>query len=140
MHSVLCGIDESGSDQAVRAAVDYCRENQVGLRLIGFVRDKPSDTTTVLAGERVRRSKTVRLELDRAAETARTASVPVTTTLRAGNLEPELLQEAAATGTGEIFYVSSRGLIRATLTRQPRRELVHLSTNAPTNTQLAAAA
>jgi hypothetical protein len=36
--------------------------------------------------------------------------------------------------------VSSRGLIRATLTRQPRRELVHLSTNAPTNTQLAAAA
>jgi nucleotide-binding universal stress UspA family protein len=140
MHSVLCGIDESGSHQAVRAAVDYCRENRVGLRLIGFVTDRPGDTTTVLAGERVRRSKTVRLELDRAAEAARTAGVSVTTTLRAGSPEPELLREAAATGSGEIFYVSSRGLIRATLTRRPRRELMHLSAEAQTNTQLAAAA
>jgi Universal stress protein family len=140
MHSVLCGIDESGSHQAVRAAIDYCRENRVGLRLIGFVKDRPSDTTTVLAGERIRRAQMVRLELDRAAEAARAAGVPVTTTLRAGNPEPDLLREAAATSAGEIFYVNSRGLIRATLTRQPRRELVHLSANAPTNRQLAAAA
>jgi hypothetical protein len=140
MRSVVCGIDESGSYEAARAAVDYCRENRADLRLIGLVKDKLSDTTTVLAGERIRRSKTVRLELDRAAEAARMVGVPVTTTLRAGNLEPELLREAGATGTGEIFYVSSRGLIRATLTRQPRRELLHLSANVPTNTQLAAAA
>jgi nucleotide-binding universal stress UspA family protein len=140
MHSVLCGIDESGSHQAVRAAVDYCRENRVGLRLIGFVTDRPGDTTTVLAGERVRRSKTVRLELDRAAEAARAAGVTVSTTLRAGNPVPELLREAAATGSGEVFYASSRGLIRAALTRRPRREVVHLSTATPTDGQLAAAA
>jgi hypothetical protein len=140
MHSVLCGIDESGSHEAVRAAVDYCHENRADLRLIGFVKDKLSDTTTVIAGERIRRSKTVRLELDRAAEAARAAGVAVSTTLRAGNPVPELLREAAATGSGEIFYVSSRGLIRAALTRQPRRELVHLSATPPTKRQLAAAA
>jgi nucleotide-binding universal stress UspA family protein len=140
MHSVLCGIDESGSHEAVRAAVNYCRENRADLRLIGFVKDKLSDTTTVTAGERVRRSKTVRLELDRAAEAARAAGVTVSTTLRAGNPVAELLREAAATGSGEVFYVSPRGLIRAALTRQPRRELMHLSATTPTNGQLAAAA
>jgi nucleotide-binding universal stress UspA family protein len=140
MHSVLCGIDESGSHEAVRAAVDYCRENRTDLRLIGFVKDKLSDTTTVIAGERVRRSKTVRLELDRAAEAARAAGVTVSTTLRAGNPVPELLREAAATGSDEVFYASSRGLIRAALTRRPRREVVHLSAATPTDGQLAAAA
>jgi hypothetical protein len=140
MHSVLCGIDESGSHEAVRAAVNYCRENRADLRLIGFVKDKLSDTTTVIAGERIRRSKTVRLELDRAAEAARAAGVAVSTTLRAGNPVPGLLREAAVMGSGEIFYVSSRGLIRAALTRQPRRELMHLSVTTPTHGQLAAAA
>jgi nucleotide-binding universal stress UspA family protein len=140
MHSVLCGIDDSGSHEAVRAAVTYCRENRTDLRLIGFVKDKLSDTTTVIAGERVRRSTTVRLELDRAAEAARAAGVTVSTTLRAGNPVPELLREAAATGSGEVFYASSRGLIRAALTRRPRREVVHLSTATPTDGQLAAAA
>jgi hypothetical protein len=140
MHSVLCGIDESGSQEAVRAAVNYCRETAADLRLIGFVKDKLSDTTTVIAGERIRRSKTVRLELDRAAEAARAAGVAVSTTLRAGNPVPELLREAAATGSGDVFYVSSRGLIRAALTRQPRRELMHLSATTPTYGPLAAAA
>jgi hypothetical protein len=140
MRSVVCGVDESGSYEAVRAAVDYCRENRADLRLIGFVKDKLSDTTTVLAGERIRRSKTVRLELDRAAEAARAAGVAVSTTLRAGNPVPELIREAAATGSSEVFYVSSRGLIRAALTREPRRELMHLSAATPTNEQLAAAA
>jgi hypothetical protein len=103
MRSVVCGVDESGSHEAVRAAVDYCRENRTDLRLIGFVKDKLSDTTTVLAGERIRRSKTVRLELDRAAEAARAAGVAVSTTLRAGNPVPELIREAAATGSSEVL-------------------------------------
>jgi hypothetical protein len=140
MHSVLCGIDESGSHEAVRAAVNYCRENRADLRLIGLVKGKLSDTTTVLAGERIRRSKTVRLELDRAADAARAAGVTVSTTLRAGNPVPGLLREAAATGSGEIFYVSSRGLIRAALTRRPRREVVRTSVGTPTHQKLAAAA
>jgi hypothetical protein len=140
MRSVVCGIDESGSHEAVTAAINYCRENRTSLRLVGIVRDKLSDTTTVIAGERIRRSKTVRLELNRAAEAARAAGVPVSMILRAGNPMPELVREAAATGSGEVFYVSSRGLIRAALTRQPRRELMHLSATTPTYGPLAAAA
>jgi nucleotide-binding universal stress UspA family protein len=140
MHSVLCGIDESGSHEAVRAAVNYCRETAADLRLIGFVKEKLSDTTTDGAGERVRRSKTVRLELDRAAEAARVAGVTVSTTLRAGNPVPELLREAAAVGSGDVFYVSSRGLIRAAFTHQPRKEVVHLSAATPRDGKLAAAA
>jgi hypothetical protein len=104
------------------------------------VKDKLSDSTRGMAGERVRRSKTVSLELNRAAEAARAAGVPVSMILRAGNPVPELVREAAATGSGEVFYVSSRGLIRAALTRQPRRTLTHLSQSTPTNGQLAAAA
>jgi universal stress protein family protein len=140
MRSVVCGIDESRSHEAVTAAINYCRENRTSLRLVGIVRDKLSDTTTVIAGERIRRSKTVRLELNRAAEAARAAGVPVSMILRAGNPMPALVREAAATGSGEVFYVSSRGLIRAALTRQPRRELMHLSESTTSNEQLAAAA
>jgi hypothetical protein len=140
MHTVLCGIDESGSPEAVQAAVDYCRERQADLRLVGIIRHKLSDSTRGTAGERVRRSKTVSLELNRAAEAARAAGVPVSMILRAGNPVPELVREAAATGSGEVFYVSSRGLIRAALTRQPRRKLTHLSQSTPTHGQLAAAA
>jgi hypothetical protein len=140
MHTVLCGIDESGSPEAVRAAVDCCREHQADLRLVGLVQEKLSDSTRGTAGERVRRSKTVSLELNRAAEAARAAGVPVSMILRAGNPVLELLREAASTGSREVFYVSSRGPIRAALTRRPRRELMHLSATIPTTGRLAAAA
>ena len=63
-------------------------------------------------------------ELERAAESARTAGVTVTTAIRAGEAICELLREADATGSTELFYVRSRGPIRAAFTRQPRRELV----------------
>jgi hypothetical protein len=140
MRSVVCGIDESGSHEAVTAALKYCRENRTNLRLVGIVKDKLSDSTRGMAGERVRRSKTVSLELNRAAETARAAGVPVSMVLSAGNPLVEFLREAAATGSGEVFYVSSRGLIRAALTRNPRRVLTHLSATSPTSGRLAAAA
>jgi hypothetical protein len=140
MRSVLCGIDESGSHEAVIAAVNYCRENRTSLRLVGIVKDRLGDSTRGMAGERVRRSKTVSLELNRAAEAARAAAVPVSMILRAGNPMLELLREAAATGSREVFYVSSRGLIRAALTRRPRRELVHLSATTPTTGRVATAA
>ena len=65
MHSVVCGIDESGSHEAVIAAVNYCRENGASLRLVGIVKDRLGDSTRATAGERVRRSKAVSLELNR---------------------------------------------------------------------------
>jgi hypothetical protein len=140
MRSVLCGIDESGSREAVTAAIDYCRANGTSLRLVGIVRDRLGDSTRGTAAERVRRSKSVSLELNRAAEATRAAGVPVSMILRAGNPMLALLREAAATDSGDVFYVRSRGLIRAAVTRQPRRELVHLSSTTPATRRLAAAA
>jgi Universal stress protein family len=140
MRSVVCGIDESGSHEAVAAAVEYCRENRTSLRLVGIVKLKLSDSTRGTAGERVRRSATVSLELNRAAEAARAAGLSVSIILRAGDPVLELLREAAATGSRDVFYVKSRGPIRAVLTRQPRRELKHLSATTPTSGPLAAAA
>jgi hypothetical protein len=124
MHSVLCGIDESGSPEAVGAAIEYCRENGAELRLVGIVKDKFSGPTHGGAGERIRRYKTVKFELDRAAESARAAGVTALTTVRVGEAIRELLREADAIGSTELFYVRTRGQIRAAFTRQPRREMV----------------
>jgi hypothetical protein len=140
MLTVVCGIDESGSPEAVRAAIDYCREHRADLRLIGIVRDKLSDSTRGTASERVRRSMTVRLELNRADEVARAAGVTASTALRVGNPVQELLREAERTGPAEVFYVRTRGLIRAAFTRQPRREVVRTPVGTRTDEELAAAA
>jgi nucleotide-binding universal stress UspA family protein len=116
MHSVLCGIDKSGSHEAVGAAIEYCRENGAELRLVGIVKDKFSGPTHGGAGERIRRYKTVNFELDRAAKSARAAGVTALTTVRVGDPIRELVQEANATGSTELFYVRSRGPIRAAIT------------------------
>jgi hypothetical protein len=140
MTRVLCAIDESGSPAAVHAAVDYCREHQAELRLVGVVSAKLSDSTRGTAGERVRRSLMVRFELDRAAKAARAAGVITTTTLRAGNAVRELLREVVAIGSAEVFYVRTRGAIRAALSGRPRQEVVHVSVGTPVDEQIAVAA
>jgi universal stress protein family protein len=137
---VLCGIDESGSPEAVRAAIDSSRKRGADLRLVGIVRERFSDSTRSLAGERVRRHKQVKLALERAAETARTAGLSVVTTIRGGDPARELAQEADAIGSGELFYVRSRGPIRAILSRRPRRELVHIAAATPSFVELSKAA
>ena len=140
MRSVLCGIDESGSREAVRAAVEYCLDNRAELKLVGVVMDKLSDSTRSTAGERVRRSKTVRHELDRAVESAQAAGVTASTVLRAGDPVRELSREAHATAPAAVFYVRSRGPIRWAFTRQPRMEVVHMPAATPTKRPLGAAA
>jgi Universal stress protein family len=140
MRSVLCGIDESGSREAVDAAVDYCLENGSNLRLVGVVEDKLTDSTRSTAGERTRRSKTVRLEVDGAVEVARAAGVTARTTLVAGNMVRELVREAAATGSTDVFYVRSRGPLRSTFTRKARTEVVHIPATASTSRRLRTAA
>ena len=122
---IRCCVGSTSRDhrRPFRAAVDYCRERQADLRLVGLVRHKLSDSTRGTAGERVRRSKAVRFELNRAAEGARAAGVPVSMILRAGNPMLALLREAAATDSGDVFYVGSPGADPSGVTRQPRREL-----------------
>jgi hypothetical protein len=140
MSYVLCAVDESGSEEAVRAAIDFCLDRIADLKLVGIVEDKLSDSTRAAAGERVRRYKSVSLGLDRAAEAARRAGVTATTTVRAGNAIDELVREADAVGSGELFFIRTRSRIGAALARKPRRELAHVSLGASTVAELAKAA
>jgi hypothetical protein len=137
MSSILCAVDESGSEEAVRAAIDVCLEHDADLRLVGVVEDKFTDSTRATSGERVRRNKTVKLGLQRAVEAAREAGVRATTTIRAGAVLNELLAEADAVGSGELLFVRTRGRIGAALARKPRRELAHVSLGASTVAALA---
>ncbi|MDQ3867619.1 MAG: hypothetical protein M3304_12470, partial [Actinomycetota bacterium] len=36
MPSVVCAVDEAGSEEAVRAAIDFCVEHGADLRLVGL--------------------------------------------------------------------------------------------------------
>jgi len=140
MATVVCEIDEAGSPAAVRAALDYCREHDADLRLVGVVQDRLGDSTRGTAGERIRRSRMVRFELERALQAARAADVPATMTLRAGNAVHELLREVVEIGSAEVFYVRTRGAIRAALSRRPRQEVVHVSVGTPVDEPIAVAA
>jgi hypothetical protein len=140
MAGVVCAVDEAGSAEAVRAAVDFCSKQDVDLRLVGIVEDKLTDSTRATGGERVRRYKMVSLGLALAAAAARGAGVHATTTVRAGKPMEELLREAKAVGSGELFFVRRRGRIGAALARKPRRELAHVSLAASTVADLAKAA
>jgi hypothetical protein len=140
MPPVVCAVDGPASREAVRAAVDFCREHQADLRLVGIVEDKLTDSTRSGGGERVRRYKTVTLALKHAAETATATGVVATTAIRVGDPMRELLREAEAVGSGELFLVRARGRIRATLNRKPRSELAHVSLGTFTARNLAKAA
>jgi hypothetical protein len=140
MPPVVCAIDETGSDEAVEAALDFCLDHEAPLRLVGIVRDSLVESARSPSGERIRRHRDVRLALDRAAVRAEAAGIAVTTNIRAGDPMRELMQEADAAGSGELFLVRSRGRIRAALGREPRRELAHLSMGASTVRRLARAA
>ena len=140
MATVVCAIDDRGGAEAVDAAVSFCLENGADLRLVGVVKGRFSDSGRGTAGERVRRRKAVQTALERAVEVARAAEVPFTTTVRLGRFEDELLAEADAFQSGELFFVRRRGWIQAALTGAPRREVVHISVGESTVRELAAAA
>ncbi len=127
MPRVVCAVDESGSEEAVTAAIRFCLEHGADLRLVGVVEDKFTDSTLTTGGDRDRRTMMVTRRLHRAAEAARAAGVLATATVRAGNVMKEVLGEAHAVGSDELFFVRTRRWIGAALARKPRRELAHVS-------------
>lgn len=141
MPTVVCAVDELDGEEAVKAAIDFCLENEAELRLLGIVKDKFTDSTRGTGGERVRRRKAVAAALDRAGDAARAAGVPYTKTFRIGkSVEDLVLAEAHAVASGEIFFVRKRGRLGAALTRAPRREPAHISLDMSAVRELAAAA
>ena len=128
MTRVVCGVGESPVTLgAVPAAVAFCRESGADLEFVGVVRDVLTDTTRATGGNKVLRYNRVKFELDRAAEVARDAGLSPEIVVRAGDAPGELIREAEAAGADEVFYVHTRGRIRAALTGQPRAELTHVS-------------
>jgi hypothetical protein len=99
-----------------------------------------STTPTSLSSASCSKQTSVKLGLERAAEAARQAGVHATTTIRAGNVMKELLAEAGAVGSGELFFVRTRGRIRAALTGKAPREVAHVSLAASTVKEFAKAA
>ena len=140
MATVVCAVDGREGAEAVDEAVDFCLEHGMDLRLVGVVEDKLSDSSRGTAGERLRRRNAVDARLIRAARLARAAGVPFTMTVRLGRVEEEVLAEADAVGSGELFFVRTRGRIRAAVTGAPRREGVHVSMGESIVRELAAAA
>ena len=140
MATVVCAIDETDGSEALDAAVEFCLEFGARLHLVGVVRESLGDSTRGSAGERVRRRRAVSAALERAAAAARSAGLLVTTSMRVGRVEKELLREAEAVDAGELFFVRTSSWIVAALTGGPRREAVHLSMGEPTVRKLAAAA
>lgn len=131
MTRVICGVGESPETlEAVPAAVAFCRENRADLELVGTVKDTLSDATKSGAGNKIARYKQVKLELDRAAEVVREAGLSPEIVVRAGDAPRELIREAEAVGAEEVFYMHTRGRIRAALTGKPRAELSHVSLTA----------
>jgi Universal stress protein family len=126
MAPVVCAVPAPKSREVVQAAVVFCLDRGADLRLVGIVEDKLSDSTRASGGERVRRYKHTRQELDRAVETARAAGVVASMTMRAGDAIEEALREADAIDASDVFFVRPRGRIRAALTRKPRIHMEHV--------------
>ena len=123
MSPVVCAVRAPMSREVVQAAVLACLDRGADLRLVGVVEDKLGDSTRASGGERVRRYKHVRQELDQAAERAPAAGVVATTTMRAGDLAREALREAEAVDASDVFFARTRGRVRAALARKPRIEM-----------------
>jgi hypothetical protein len=137
---VVCAVAAPMSHEIVQAAMLFCLDRGAKLRLVGIVEDKLWDSTRATGGERVRRYKHTRLELDQALETARAAGVVATTTVRAGDVVREALREAEAVDASDVFFACTRGRIRTALTRKPSLELEHVTRIPPSENELARAA
>lgn len=121
MARVLCAVDDSpAAGEAVRAAIAFCREHGAALKLVGVVKPSIFDPPQPSSGERVRRFNQVQFALARAAEVAREGALESEITVRAGDPAKELLREADATLTEEVFLARSRNRLTAWLTRRPR--------------------
>ena len=127
MALTLCVVDESeASPAAVAAAIDFCREHDAELMLLGIVRPILGVTQPAY-GERVRRFLAVEFAVVQAARAAREAGFEPSILIRAGDPARESLREADAIGATEIFLGRARGLLSARLTRRPRLDVLRMT-------------
>jgi nucleotide-binding universal stress UspA family protein len=137
MALALCAVDNSeATNAAVAAAIEFCREHDAELTLVGIVKPMLGDTQPAY-GERVRRFREVEFALVQAARGARDAGLEPGIVIRAGNPARELMREADAVGADELFLGRTRGLLGAMLRRRRRLHVLRV-TWAPDRTREAA--
>jgi hypothetical protein len=127
MARTLCVVDESeAAPAAVAAAIDFCREDDSELILLGIVTPMLGVTQPAY-GERVRRFLLVEFAVVQASRAAREAGVKPSILFRACDPARESLREADAIGATEIFLARARGLLNARLTGRPRLDVLRVT-------------
>jgi nucleotide-binding universal stress UspA family protein len=127
MAPTVCAVDESeAATAAVAAAIDFCREQDAELILLGIVRPMLGVTQPAY-GERVRRFRAVEFAVVQAARAAREAGLEPSILMRAGDPARESLREANAIGATEVFLARTRGLLSTTLTGRPRLHVLRVT-------------
>lgn len=139
MKTVLCAIDGSvASREAARQAIEFTGQHGLELGLVGVVPLPRLDPPQPAHGARARRFLQVQDELIRASEAAKQAGILPAISLRAGDPEAELRDEAASTGATDLFVP---GLKRRLLAKSSVRvEHLTLPTVATPRTAIRAAA
>ena len=126
MAVALCAVDHSeATNAAVATAIDFCREHDAELTLVGIVKPMLSDPQPAY-GERVRRFRDVEFAVVQAAQAAREAGLEPGTAIRAGDPARELVREADAAGADELFLGRTRGVLGA-LRRRPRVQVLRVT-------------
>ena len=127
MPQVLCALDERReSARAVSSAIDFCRERDAQLTLVGVVRPLRA-VAQPAHGELVRRFGDVQFRLLEAARAARASGLSAQLVFRAGDPGTEALRAAKAVGAEHVFLANRRSRLRAALTRKPEVTVTHVA-------------
>jgi nucleotide-binding universal stress UspA family protein len=112
MALTICTVDHTPhSAEAVRAAVERCRDRGDELRLVGVI--QPFGPAVAPAfGERVRRFGLVETNLVHASRAAKAVGITPTLERRYGHLLSEAVAAADEHGADEIVVAEPRGLFR----------------------------
>jgi nucleotide-binding universal stress UspA family protein len=127
MTQVLCAVDDRpASADAVRAAIDLCRERGADLTLVGLVRPLTA-VVQPAHGELVRRLAHVQEHVLEAIRAAREAGITPTAVYRAGDSREELLLEAASRGASDVLFATARGRLAAALRQGSATTVNHVT-------------
>ena len=124
MEPVVCEVDGSrAAEQALEAAISFCRRRGASLELVGVVRESLFEAPQPAIGERIRRFREVEYALVQGLRLARAGGVEARALVRCGQPRRELLGEAKVAAGREAVVGRSPGWRSSLLARRPRLEM-----------------